>query len=157
MLEDLEATQMIATNQPHCPNEFFIAAKSASVRLADQVLRLQHLVFAADFLLGRHLGRTLAITYDAIYDLQLMASGHAASQVSKLTLRNWIETLPDSLQVSATVRGSVRLEKSVIVGHDRRFLVLTSSNAGRLANVVPISAIQSLEFEVVDKAMSFGA
>lgn len=150
MLEDLEASVGFQGDQALTVPHLLGLAKSASVTIDGRVLRLQRMVFASDFLLGQHQGRTVAVSYLAIRGLQLFAAGKYPSQVSKATLRAWIKTLPQGLSVSVVTVDAVSQEKSAISASNSKFLCLTPNLPGPIASAVPFSAVQYIEFDAVD-------
>lgn len=150
MLEDLEASVGFQGDQALTVPHLLGLAKSASVTIDGRVLRLQRMVFASDFLLGQHQGRTVAVSYLAIRGLQLFAAGKYPSQVSKATLRAWIKTLPQGLPVSVVTVGAGIQEKSAISASNSKFLCLSPNLPGLIASAVPFSAVQYIEFDAVD-------
>lgn len=153
MFEDLEATVGFQDRQASTVQGLITLARSASVRMNYQVFRLQRLVFAADFLLGQHKERTVAVRYSAIQEIQLQTWGQTGSRVSKIKLSAWVKSLPQGLRISVVIAGGERHAASTVTTSDDRFLCLQSQAPGTLAIAVPYSTIQCIEVDAVDNTM----
>jgi hypothetical protein len=157
MLEDLEATGFGDTGAALTSGALLAQARSAALSTGMREVRVDRLLFATDFLLCQHQGRTMAFTFRAIEKIQLSSVGEFQGEIRKLSFSKWLESLPQQIVLSLTLADKTRMPPATLLGGSKSLVFVESNEPGFFASAIPISSILTAELATVDnKSLLFG-